>query len=97
MTLEELVIELEPVTNWLVLGLHLGVAPEELRRIKRERINVEYSRVMMLAVFMDSSDSTKHNWPNVIGALTDMGEMQLAKSIAAKNECKCSYAPKKRG
>ena len=91
MTLEELVRELEPVTNWMVLGLHLGVPPEELRCIKGEHINVEYSRVMMLAVFMESCDSIKHNWPAVVGALTAMGELQLAKSVATKNDCKCIH------
>ena len=89
-TLEELVSELEPVTNWLVLGLHLGVPPEELRRIKGEHIDSEYSRVMMLGVFMDRCDIAKQNWPTVVGALTAMGELQLAKSVATKKDCKCS-------
>ena len=89
-TLEELVSELEPVTNWLVLGLHLGVPLEELRHIKEEHIDSEYNRIMMLGVFMERCDSAKQNWSTVVGALTAMGELQLAKTIAAKKDCKCS-------
>ena len=88
MTLEELVSELESVTNWIVLGLHLGVPLEELLCIKGENIDSEYSRVMMLGVFMERCDSDRQNWPTVVGALTAMGELQLAKSIATKKDCK---------
>ena len=78
-TLGELVGELEPVTNWLVLGLHLGVPSGDLRCIKEEHLDCEYSRIKMLGVFMERCDSAKQNWSTVIGALTDMGELQLAK------------------
>ena len=89
-TLGELVGELEPVTNWLVLGLHLGVPLEELCRIEGEHIDSECSRVMMLGVFMERCDVDKQNWSTIVSALTEMGELQLAKSIATKKDCKCS-------
>jgi hypothetical protein len=89
-TLEELICELEPVTNWLVLGLHLGVPPEELRCIKAEHVDSEYSRFKMLGVFLERYDGVKQNWSTVVGALIAMGELQLAKTIATKRDCKCS-------
>jgi hypothetical protein len=89
-TLEELVSELEPVTNWLALGLHLGVPPEELRCIKVEHVDSEYSRIKLLGVFLERCDGVKQNWSTIVGALTTMGELQLAKTIATKRKCKCS-------
>ena len=89
-TLEELVSELEPVTNWLVLGLHLGVPPEELRRIKGEHVDSEYSRIKVLGVFLEGCEGDKQNWSTVVGALTTMGELQMAKTIATKRDCKCN-------
>ena len=89
-TLEELVSELELVTNWLVLGLHLGVPPEELRCIKGEHVDSEYSRIKVLGVFLERCEGDKQNWSTVVGALTTMGELQLAKTIATKRDCKCS-------
>ena len=89
-TLGELVGELEPVTNWLILGLHLGVPPEDLRCIKEEHVDSELSRIKMLEMFMERCDSAKQNWSTVVGALTAMGELQLAKTIATKRDCKCT-------
>lgn len=82
-TLEELVVELEPVTNWFVLGLHLGVAVDELRNIQCEHMSTEYSRIKMLAVFLESA-STKPTWLEIVIALTTMGELQLATTITSK-------------
>ena len=76
------------MTNWLVLGLHLGVPLEELRRIKGEHVDSEYSRIMMLVVFMERCDSAKQNWSTIVSALSAMGELQLAKTIATKKDCK---------
>lgn len=84
MALEELASELESVTNWFVLGLHLGVPVEVLRRINGEHLSVEYSRIQMLATLMENHD-TQLTWSEIVGALTTMGELQLAKSIASKN------------
>ena len=83
MTLEELVVELEPVTKWFVLGLHLGVPVDELRSIQCEHMTTEYSRIKMLAVFLESA-TTKPTWMEVVDALNTMGELQLASTIATK-------------
>ena len=83
MTLEELVVELEPVTNWFVLGLHLGVPVDELRSIQSEHMSTEYSRIKMLAIFLESA-ATKATWLEIVIGLTTIGELQLARAIASK-------------
>ena len=85
MTLSELVSELETVTNWFVLGLHLGVPVDELRRINEEHFNTEYSRIMVLEAFMENAASEQNVWSEIVTALATMGEVQLAKTIAIKN------------
>ena len=85
MTLSELVTELETVTNWFVLGLHLGVPVDKLRRINGEHLNTEYSRIMMLEAFMENATSEQNIWCEIATALTTMGEVQVAKTIAIKN------------
>lgn len=81
--LDELVSELEPVINWFVLGLHLGVPLDILRQINGEHFGVEYSRIMMLSALIENC-TTELTWSRIISALTTMGELRLAKSITSK-------------
>lgn len=79
-----LVSELEPVTNWFVLGLHLGVAVDELHAINGEHLNIEYSRIKMLDAFTRNA-ATDKSWSEVVHALIAMGEIQVAKSVSTIN------------
>lgn len=87
MTLEELIVELEPVTNWFFLGLYLpGVPVNELHRIRHEHMSVEYSRIRVLATFLENRDATdrESTWLEIVKALATMGELQLSKNISSK-------------
>ena len=84
LTLLELCKELQDVSNWYGLGLHLDIKPTELENIKyndKLRSPVE-SRMEMLSVWMKKLPEP--SWSRVVKALMEMGLERLARNIARK-------------
>ena len=80
--MDDLIIELEAVTNWFVLGLHLGVTPCKLKLLKNKKMSVEYKRNRMLVEWINNHH--KPTWSTVVHALEGMNELQLAGHITVK-------------
>ena len=80
--MDNLIIELETVTNWFVLGLHLGVTPSKLKLLKNKKMSVEYKRTQMLVEWINNH--YKPTWSTVVRALEGINELQLAGHIAVK-------------
>ena len=73
--------ETSSVVQWYTLGLYLRLPPCEL-----DRINVDYRfnrecLLQMLSTWLKTGTAT---WPSLVGALTKMGQSDLAKKIAKK-------------
>lgn len=81
--IDELVRELESVTNWFLLGLSLGVSEGQLHELETQQSSVEYIRVQLLSEWIRrDSEAT---WLKVVTALRKMGELKLARNVAAKH------------
>lgn len=78
----ELVCELESVTNWLLLGLNLGISDGKLLEWTQQQLSVEDIRVNLLNEWIRTDPEA--SWLRIVAALRDMEE-ELAKAIASKH------------
>ena len=79
---EEIVDELQPVTRWFDLGLHLGVPAHKLHQLKSERVCVELKRIKVLKEWTNICHCP--SWSRVVTTLVQINETQLANHIALK-------------
>lgn len=83
MELKELVKDLDSVTNWFSLGLHLGVTPYQLKVLKGMKMSVDYKRIKMLDEWINNYH--KPTWCKVVQALQEINEIRLSRCIALKH------------
>ena len=77
-------MELQDVSDWYGLGLHLDIPPRELDNIKRNNTlhtPLEFRREM-LSIWMKKLPEP--SWSRVVKALVEMGMESLATNIALK-------------
>ena len=76
--------ELQEVSDWFGLGLHLDIPAEELHSIKYEPTlrRIQDFRTEMFAVWMKKLPEP--SWPRVVKALIEIGRERLARKIALK-------------
>ena len=76
--------ELQEVSDWFGLGLHLDISAEELHSIKYEPTlrRIQDFRTEMFAVWMKKLPEP--SWPRVVKALVEIGREKLARKIALK-------------
>ena len=77
-------LELQEVSDWFGLGLHLDIPPPELYNIKHNitlRSPQEF-RTEMFSVWMRKLPEP--TWPRVVKALMEIGRERLAHKIALK-------------
>ena len=83
-TVKLLDLELQEVSDWFGLGLHLDIPPPELYNIKHNitlRSTQEF-RTEMFSVWMRKLPEP--TWPRVVKALMEIGRERLAHKIALK-------------
>ena len=83
-TVKLLDLELQEVSDWFGLGLHLDIPPPELYNIKHNitlRSTQEF-RIEMFSVWMRKLPEP--TWPRVVKALMEIGRERLAHKIALK-------------
>ena len=83
-TVKLLDLELQEVSDWFGLGLHLDIPPPELYNIKHNitlRSPQEF-RTEMFSVWMRKLPEP--TWPRVVKALMEIGRERLAHKIALK-------------
>ena len=80
--LADLVNVLSGVSDWIPLGLNLGVEISTLEAIEMERITIGARRVQMLFEWQKQATPT---WSAVIQALFKMGMRHLATHLAQRN------------
>ena len=86
---EDIVNEIQQVTRWFDLGLHLGVPTQYLHQLKSEQICVEFRRIKVLQEWTRICPNP--NWIQIITALIQIDERKLANRIAVKyGMCACS-------
>lgn len=83
MAIDELICDLEPVTRWFDLGLYLGVSEHYLHQLKSEQVCVDYKRVKVLVEWTENCHCP--TWCQVVDALKQMDELQLANHVASKH------------
>ena len=76
--------ELQEVSDWYGLGLHLDIPPEELHTIKYEPTlrRIQDFRTEMFSVW--TKKLPEPTWPRVVKALMEIGRERLARKIALK-------------
>ena len=76
--------ELATVSDWYVLGLKLGLRPDQLRAIQSNNptAGVERWKPEMLDKWLRTDSNA--SWENVMSALQSMGEDAVAKRITQK-------------
>ena len=74
--------ELTEVSNWIPLGLTLGLKISTLEAIERERITIGERRTQMLIEWQKQATPT---WSAVLQALVKMGIRSLASQLAQKH------------
>ena len=79
--MKDLLIELQEVTDWLYLGVCLGVPESKLKEIRCDYEDVEDRKREMLSSWMEKEIPT---WSKVIKALAEIGMHKLAIAIASK-------------
>ena len=84
MTLAQLNLELQEVSEWFSLGLYLGIPEAELTSIKHEPTlrSLQQLRTEMLTVWMRRLPVP--SWSRVVKALMEIGRETLAHKIALK-------------
>ena len=80
--LNMLMMELQDVSEWELLGVYLGVSPTILHNVKRENPRVELMKYNMLAEWLKSTPEA--SWKDLVSALTFMKEICVAKIIKEK-------------
>ena len=81
----ELTRELESVTDWVTLGILLGVPRYELQEISLNQVHVQTKRLRMLDSWMKNAPDNKRTWTEVVHALKIMKELELANTISLKH------------
>ena len=77
-----LMMELQDVSDWELLGVYLGVSPNTLDSVKRENARVELMKYNMLAEWLKSTPEA--TWKDIVSALTVMKHNSVAKVIKEK-------------
>ena len=80
--LNMLMMELQYVSDWELLGVYLGTSPTTLDNIKQENARVELMKYSMLAEWLKSTPEA--SWKDVVSALTIMKHNSVAKVIKEK-------------
>ena len=86
-SLNELVEELKPVTDWFNFGTHLGVHQAKLLAIGKnyDKEGPERCKIESLIVWMNQEPPT---WDKIVQALLNIGMGALAQKIS-KNHGRC--------
>ena len=79
--MDELLFELDEVTNWFELGIYLGVPPSQLQEIHQEFDDIQECKIEMLLAWRQQGIPT---WNSLVSALTSIGMQSLATKIASK-------------
>ena len=76
--------ELQEVSDWFGLGLHLDISPDELHTIKYEPTlrRIQDFRTEMFLAWMKKLPEP--SWSRVVKALMEIGREKLARKIALK-------------
>ena len=75
--------ELHDVTDWIPLGLHLGITPPELKIIEKNYPN-DLSR-HRIEMFEEWQKKVTPTWSAVVQALVGIGMRRLASELAQKH------------
>ena len=78
---KDLVNELQEVTDWLALGVYLGLEMATLMSVKKDRLRTHECRRNMLGIWMKEQEAT---WSKVVQALVQMKMYHLAVRLASK-------------
>ena len=79
----DLDIELHEVTDWIPLGVHLGIEPPELKIIAKNYPNdLKMCRIEM---FEEWKKSVTPTWSAVVQALVGIGMRRLASELAQQH------------
>ena len=83
-TVKLLDLELQEVSDWFALGLHLGIPPPELYNVKRNIAlhSPQEFRTEMFSVWMKKQPEPR--WLHVVKALMEIERERLAHKIALK-------------
>lgn len=82
--LVDLVNELHEVTDWVQLGLQLGIPYHELEKIEIDTFHkCERGKTDMLAKWLARFGS-KASWTDIVAALVKIGRRDLAERLGAK-------------
>ena len=84
MTLKLLDLELQEVSEWFSLGLHLDIRLEKLESIRKEPTLrcIQDFRTEMFSVWMKKLPGP--SWSHVVKALMEIGRERLAHKLALK-------------
>ncbi len=85
-TLHDLVIELEEVVDWFLLGVHLEVRDSDLMAIKETHLlsrDVNGSKIDLFTTWLRTSHHPK--WFSVVRALMGIRMEALARKLAVKH------------
>ena len=73
--------ELQEVTDWVALGVYLGIEMRILMSVKKDRLKTNECRRIMLGIWMKEQEAT---WSKVVHVLVEMKMYRLAVRIASK-------------
>ena len=73
--------ELQEVTDWVALGVYLGIEMPILMSVKKDRLKTNECRRIMLGIWMKEQEAT---WSKVVHVLVEMKMYRLAVRIASK-------------
>ena len=73
--------ELQEVTDWVALGVYLGIEMPILMSVKKDRLKTNECRRIMLGIWMKEQEAT---WSKVVHVLVQIKMYCLAVRIASK-------------
>ena len=73
--------ELQEVTDWVALGVYLGIEKHILMSVKKDRLKTNECRRIMLGIWMKEQEAT---WSKVVHVLVQIKMYRLAVRIASK-------------
>ena len=73
--------ELQEVTDWVALGVYLGIEMPILMSVKKDRLKTNECRRIMLGIWMKEQEAT---WSKVVHVLVQIKMYRLAVRIASK-------------
>ena len=73
--------ELQEVTDWVALGVYLGIEMRILMSVKKDRLKTNECRRIMLGIWMKEQEAT---WSKVVHVLVQIKMYRLAVRIASK-------------